>query len=448
MTDWNEEDEFEKDEGLAIPEPVTEEEGVMPQGVMDRIKAQAERTKKSEEEVLKEYLEFIAKEFGCDDPYSEDEDLLIDWSESAFVTMRRSGSGAGGGTTAFVGCFVGVGEKWADRMENLRKRNIADFTKDPAQIIESGRLGVYEDHDGLWGLNTCDGLSMTEHTCDETPPFGFKADGKWVAFVSKVGKRPYPSFRKGRYLYFLGNEESQFVNDANIELWRVDATDEASDMMPHIGRPVRIMVRPPRDTAPDSMKDVLGTNSNFEETLEYTDEFVDADNRPLLQPNNLWLNDDYHDLFIPIDELSEAFDAKSRMIEFADGRKVKAGPLIITKGTVSRMSTEQRESQYDQEGYNFSMAITNTGLGEEIMCWIPGAVGNLANPFMAGWGDDAVPYAERSSVLVFGRLKMRVKDGNSSPQINVFGVFVHPRRARRRMTGGDTSVDQFKESDE
>lgn len=421
----------------------------LPDGVMERITAQAERTKQSVEDVEKEYLEYIAKEFGCDDPYAEDDEtLLIDWTESAFVTMRRS-SGGGGDATTFVGCFLGVGEKKNDRMENLRKRNIQDYAKDHAQIIESGRLGAWENKDGKWYLNTSEGQKETDAPVDETPPYAFKADGDWVSFVSKVGKNPYPSIRQGRYMYFLGNEESKFVNEGLLEVWRVDVTNDDADMDIDIGRPVRISVRPPRENAPDSMKDVLGTNSNFSSTLSYTDDFVTEENKPLLNPSNLWLNDDYHDLHVPIEELLEAFEAKSRMIEFADGRKVKSGPLVITKGTITRMSTEPRESQYDQEGYNFSMSITSKAYNDdEIMCWIPGAVGNQASPFKAGWDDEKYSFAERSTVLIFGRLKMRVRDGVSSPQINAFGVYGDPLRVRRRATGGDTSVDQFKGGDE
>lgn len=434
------EDEDEKDESGEVK--------TLPDGVMERIKAQAERTNQSVEDVLKEYLEYISKEFSCDDAYAQDDDLLMDWSESAFVSARRS-SGGGGDTTTFVGCFVGIGEKKNDRMENLRRRNIQDYTKDPAQVIESGRLGAWSMKDGKWHLHTAGAVKETDAPVDDNPPFAFKADGEWVSFVSKVGKNPYPSIRLGRYLYFLGNEESKFVNEGLIELWRVDATNDDADMNVDIGRAVRIQVRPPSETTPDSMKDVLGTNSNFSTTLDYTEEFVTEENRPLLNPSNLWLNNDYHDMYVPLEELTDAFDAKSRMIEFADGRKVKAGPLVFTKGTITNMSTEPRESQYDQEGYNFSMSITSkSNNDEEVMCWIPGAVGNQGAPFMAGWDEQAYPYAERSTVLIFGRLKMRIRDGKTSPQLNAFGVYGDPIRVRRRATGGDTSVDQFKGGDE
>ena len=136
---------------------------------MERIKAQAERTKKSVEEVTETYLSYIKDEFGCDDPYSEDEDLLIDWSESAFVTQRRSGSGSAGTGVAFVGCFVGIGDKKNDRMDWRRRRAIEDFSNDPAQAIESGRLGVYTEADGKWRLLTSGDPVDTDQSTSEPP---------------------------------------------------------------------------------------------------------------------------------------------------------------------------------------------------------------------------------------------------------------------------------------
>lgn len=434
--EWNEEDEFVS-AGKTLPD-----------GVLERIKAQAERTKKSVEETTKQYLDFIKAEWNCDDPYSEDEDLLLDWAESAFVTMRRTGSGASGSTTSFVGCFVGVADKRADRMEWRRRRAIEDFTNDPAQIIESGRLGVYAEQDGKWQLLTSGEPVLTDLSTDQAPEYAFKADGKWVTFVTTMGQRPYPSVRMGRYLYFLGNEEGEFVNNGNISLWRVDATDDAADAEYQIGRPCRIQVRLPGEKVSENFKDVLGTNANFLDTIEYTDTFVNEDVRPLLKPSVFWLNSDFHDMYVPIDELGEAYDTRSRSFEGRDGNTGTAGPLVFTKGTVSRMSSEPRESEYDQEGYNYSLSLTHGTLTDDVTGWISFGSARGGDPFSAGWGEESFPYAERSTVLVFGRIGMRVSDGKARPKLNIFGVYADPRRGRRRADGGDTGLDQFKDGDE
>ena len=53
-------------------------EQTLPQGVLERIEKTAERTGESKQEVANFYLDYIKKEFGCEDWASEDEDLLID----------------------------------------------------------------------------------------------------------------------------------------------------------------------------------------------------------------------------------------------------------------------------------------------------------------------------------------------------------------------------------
>jgi hypothetical protein len=88
------------------------------------------------------------------------------------------------------------------------------------------------------------------------------------------------------------------------------------------------------------------------------------------------------------------------------------------------------------------MTLSSSITGD-VQCWIAGAVGNLTQPFVAGWGEEAFEYAERSTVLVFGRLGMKEYNGIVSPKISVMGVFADPRRSRQRATGGDTGVGQF-----
>ena len=76
--------------------------------------------------------------------------------------------------------------------------------------------------------------------------------------------------------------------------------------------------------------------------------------------------------------------------------------------------------------------------------WVSGACNDLTHPFhfrdVDGelWG-----YGQRSSVLVYGRLKLRVQDGETSPQLSVFGVYTDPKKAWRQAGGGDTGAAQF-----
>ena len=119
----------------------------LPIGVAQRITAYAERTNKSAEDVKQEYLAYIKKEWGCEDFSQEDDDLLIDWAEQAFVQSRKASSGSSG---TWVGCFVGVADRKKDRLANIVKSNVALFNKDPAQAIGSGRIGEFEKQGGAY----------------------------------------------------------------------------------------------------------------------------------------------------------------------------------------------------------------------------------------------------------------------------------------------------------
>jgi len=444
---WEEEDEYldgtgnitsapEKGFGAAAEKETGE--NTLPEGVLHRIKMYAERTSTSIEDATKMYLDYIKEHFSCDNPSDEDEDLLIDWSESCFVETRRAGSG-GGNNSTWVGSFIGVADRTQDRLTNLRKYAVREFTKDPTESIGQGRIGVFEKGKGSWNLRTLNGVTETTYSLDDIPPNAFKADKSYIAFLDFNKENVTPSIQMGRYAYFLGNEEGEFVNNGNISMWRVDLTGENAELCLDIGRPCKIEVRPPKEGAPESVQDVLRTNSNF--TINYTNEFVTDDVKPLLKPPLFWTNEEFHSYFVALEELEEAYENGSRSFEI-DGRKVKSGPLVFTKGTISRMSTEPRDSQYDPEGYNYNMTLQSSIAGD-VDCWIPGAVGKLTDPFTSGYGEDARPYAEMSTVFVFGRIGLKQKDGLTTPKMSVLGVYADERRARWRATGGDTGVGQF-----
>ena len=62
----------------------------LPSGVIDRLKAYAERVGKKLSEVIDEFIT-MCKEYSAD-PTSE-EDLLIDWAEQLVVETRRASGG-------------------------------------------------------------------------------------------------------------------------------------------------------------------------------------------------------------------------------------------------------------------------------------------------------------------------------------------------------------------
>jgi hypothetical protein len=426
---WTEQDEYT--ETSEAPATLA-----LPQGVAQRIVAYAERTNKKADEVKQDYLNYIKEEWGCDNPAEEDDDLLIDWAEQAFVQTRKK-TGGGSNTNTWVGCFLGVADRKKDRLQNIVKSNVALFNKDPAEAIGLGRVGVFEKDGDVWAVRNKDGLTPLTNSSSEDPPFGIKTGDDWVCLLTRKGL-PSSPVRMGRYAYFLGGEEGDFLNNANIGLWKVDLTNDNADMNLDIGRPCKISVVPPRDTANEYFKTVLGTYDDF--TPNYTDEFVPEGMRSLLQPKNYWVSED-HDMFVHIDQLEEAFESRKERTEIG-GRQVTYGPLIITKGTINSMNTEPRDSEYDPEGFNYNMTLSSTIAGD-IDCWIAGAVGVMCDPFTSGWGEEAFDYAEKSTVFVFGRVGMKDRDGLISPKISVMGIYGDPRRCRKRATGGNTGVNQF-----
>lgn len=430
---WTEKDEYiEEGDGT----DTVADNMALPQGVAQRIVAYAERTNKTPQEVKQKYLDYIKNEYGVEDITEATEDELIDWAEQAFVQTRKK---TGSNTNTWVGCFLGVADRKKDRLQNIVKSNVALFEKDPSEAISLGRVGVFEKDGDVWAIRNKDGLTPLTNPSSEDPPFGIKSGDDWVCLLTRKGL-PSSPVRMGRYAYFLGGEEGDFVSNANIGLWKVDLTNENADMNLDIGRPCKISVVPPRDGANEYFKTVLGTYDDF--TPNYTDKFTGLPEsaEPLLQPKHYWMSED-HDMFVPIDLLEEAFENKKERTEIG-GRQITYGPLIITKGTINSMNTQPRDSEYDPEGFNYNMTLSSTIAGD-IDCWLAGAVGVMCDPFTSGWGEEAFDYAELSTVFVFGRVGMKDRDGVITPKISVMGVYGDPRRCRKRATGGDTGVNQF-----
>jgi len=442
MSTWENEDEYgdidENNTGNGFGAASEDNANAgLPSGVIDRLKAYAERVGKKLSEVIDEFIT-MCKEYSAD-PASEDEDLLIDWAEQLVVETRRASGGGNSKLQTWVGCFLGVADKKRDRLANIVRANLKLFKDDPEEAISSGRLGVYSKNDGVWYLTTKEGQVSTEIPVEgnPTPPHAIKHDNMWVCLTTYDNKAA-PSKKMGRYAYFLGGEEEDFVKNGNISLWRIDLTGDNVYHNLTVGRPCKVPVIPPRDNASEAFKDVLTTYDDF--SVNYTDEFVNDDLRPLLAPSRFWTNPDY-ELFVPVDSLEEAYEERKQFYD-AGGERRSFGPLVITKGTVTRMSTEPRESEYDEEGHNYNMTLSSSISGD-IDCWVPGAVGKCTQPFTSHWGEESFPYAERSTVFVFGRIGLKTRDGLTTPKLTVFGVYADPRRSRRRMTGGDTGTEQF-----
>lgn len=423
-----------------------------PEEVMKRFKMQAERTGESVEQVIEAFLKLLEKEWGVDDWTKEDDDLLIDWSEQMVMQDRKSGSSGGGSdTVTFVGEWLGVEGTTRDRNTWALANATRKFQEDPNGAVSEGLVGHYYKQDGEWVINTKNEQIKTNEPDSEKPSVGVRVGSDWICLLWPSGA-PRAPVNMGRYFYFRGNEMADFVNSGIIETWRVDMTGELRDLKIDIGRPVKIQVRKSKSKNPQ-WQDVLNVSWNFSDTMEYTDDWVDEDKRALLNPFKFWVQEDYaSDLYAPLTELEEAYDAGKRTFDTSDGGEGTAGPLMVSKGIVTRMSTSGQESEYDETGRNYSLQISSPFLQDmypkgnrsEVSCWVSGGCHDLTHPFSFRDIDDELwGYAERTSVLVFGRLKIRMQDGDRIPQFNVMGVYTDAQHARRRVGGGDTSEEQF-----
>ena len=420
----------------------------MPEGVMERMQKHAERTGDKLPDVIKHFLSFIESEHSCEDWMEEDEDLLIDWAEQCFIQLRRSTVGGGANTVSFVGCFIGVDGNSRDRRGGMINRATREYVTNNKEAIDNGVVGEYFQQENFWAIRTANGVVDTNDPIEDEPSMGFRVDGKYICLMGRTTGRPmYPSLM-GRYYYFLGNEENEFESD--IKMWRVDCVGDSVNMHVRVGEPCRIQVRPPNADAAEAYRDILNTGIGFHENIQYTHDFVAEDDVKFLHPHKFLASDLFHDLYTPLERLSDAYSQKSRSFEI-DGETRKAGPIVVTKGTVSRLSTEGRESVYDETGRNFVLNLTNVSLQSqygqkpqaEVGCWISGACYDNTNPFVSRKGDEEIPWAEKSTILVVGRIGMSVRDGVESPKMNVFGIYADPRRIRKRTEGGDTSMSQF-----
>ena len=427
--------------------------GGLPEGVLERLAQLANRTKQELTDIKEQFLKQIATEYECTNAADEDEDLLIDWAEQMFIDTRNAGSGGSvmAGSEAFVGCFVGLDEKRRDRRSNLVARAKRDFTLDAGAAIGSGMVGHFTKSEGSshWTLTTNNGTAVTEISSSEIPENSFVADGDRVCLLAKSG-RPKAMSMMGRNYYFLGSAESDFTNDGAIQIWRLDMQSEDADAEVLIGEPCRIMARPPNENAKADWKDVLNTSLGMSKSIQYADDFVNDDMKGLLKPFKYWTDSDLHSNFAALEDLADAFEAGSRTFTI-NGEQGRSGPIVFTKGTVNRMSTEPRENQYDEDKRGYSITLTSTALqsqhgkkdSADVMCWIGSACNDLTAPFHARTDDELIPYAERSTVLVCGRVSVKRKDGAEIPSMKVMGVFADSRRIRRRQTGGDTGEAQF-----
>ena len=436
----------------------TNNNGTWPDGVIERLNWWAEANGKTLDEAKAEFTDYLLGTLGIDDPMSEDEDYLIDSAETFAIQAARATSGAQ--TVDFVGCFVGVDKKVADKRAGDRTTATQAARQNIGQAISNGIVARAFVQDGVWMLEGKDGVKATEDSAEGEDPWWLVRDGdlnfamlqtnsEW----SSYGKPIRPSMWSRTY-YFLGNSEAEYNND--IELWalRVGDPDGPPSFPVIMGAPVRIKVRPPRENQDSDIKWLTAAN-NFNATMRYVDDFVSEEDRAYLAPERMWPQ---HSLYADLASLEEVYATQSKMVP---GIPNAIGPLVIVKGKVTYVNREGWDDNFGQDptGKRYPMSISSFNLQREhpdgprreVSCVMHGHLvqQNHALEYLDTGGMRWLPYANKSTVFIFGRLGTRpIKDDNGNeidrvPRINALGVYAVPRLVVPAGEGGNTDVAQF-----
>jgi len=429
-----------------------------PEGVIERLTWWAEANGKTVDEAKAEFKDYLLGTLGIDDPMSEDDDYLVDSAETfAIVAARRTGGAA---TVDFVGCFVGVDKKVGDKRAGDRQVAVNAARQNIGQAISNGLVARAFVQDGQWMFEGKEGVKATEDSAEGEDPWWLVRDGdlsfamlqtntEWTSYGNPIR----PSMWTRTY-YFLGNSESEYNN--KIDLWCISVGDpDGPPSFPVImGAPVRVKVRPPRENQTGDMQWLTAAN-NFASTMRYVDDFVSEEDRAYLAPERMWPQ---HDLYADLASLEEVYASQSKMVP---GIPNAVGPLVLVKGKVTYVNREGWDDNFgtDPTGKRYPMSISSFNLQREhpdgprreVSCIMHGHLvhENHALEYLDSGGMRWLPYANKSTVMVFGRLGTRpIKDDGGNeidrvPRINVLGVYAVPRLVVPAGEGGNTDATQF-----
>ena len=382
-----------------------------PDDVVERLKGYAERTEVKLGEAANKFKKWLKEEYSVDDPLTEDSFYLSQWSEQFVIETRNLGGSRSSGrdTSAYVGMFLGIEDSTRDQRANAKESALNLYKTNPDRAIDEGHIGVVTAKEGMWYIN---GKVSSERVDGSNLPwFGFEhgTDRILCLLNTRNEGKPMAPTAIARTAYFLGSQEG----------------------------------------SNDIQRDTLYTNRNFHETVEYTDAFVSEGLRAELRPERFLVNDQMHNEVVDLSELAEVH--ADRKLQLPSG--ITLNPTVIIKGFVSLLNKEPMNSEYDATGRAYRMNVTSLALQSRngrdsvhssVTVWIPGRLHDEHHPFE--FKDDngnLVPYAERTQVILFGRLKMRPYNNEMLPSIGLLGIHVPSRTARPGGGAGTPSLNQF-----
>jgi len=419
--------------------------------VEERLKWWAEKHNKTLDDATGDFFTYLKMELGVDDFSNEEDDFLIDAAET-FVVERRVMSGtSSANATELVGYFVGVDPKMRDGQQRKREPAVQAAMKDLDEAIQLGVVARAYTENGVWMLEKKDGNVATEEPADSKPWFLFEEYGLSIAILqnnpewSRYGE-PITPYRWQRTYYFFGNEKDNFLDDQRLLRITVTSSDPDNWFVPQLFSECTLKVRAQSANVKPEWADTYNAFA-LPGAINFGNSFVDEPLQAVIRPDKLIPESSNYVKDLSL--LAEVFETKQEVIPGYN----PVGPLVFVRGKVSDMRKEARESEWDPIGRDYSMSISsfdlmrtfNGGMRQNLPCYIHGLLGDEGHPFEVATDEGWKPYAVKSTVIVFGRLSVRVTDDGPQPAIKTFGVFAVPRLAIPAGEGGETSTSQYGE---
>ena len=427
----------------------------LPEEVKERLHWYAEQHSVSDDEAEKQFLEYIEEHLGIVNPNEEDEDFLVDASET-FVVERRVMQTPGGSTVEMVGCFVAVEPKIRDKREKVREQALQQSRADLSKAIDNGVVARAFVETGVWMLEKAHGIvaSTQERFIDgEDPWFLVRDSGMTLCLLqnnpewARHGEPIAPSMFSRTYRFY-GNTQDRFGEEIN--LLRIDVGGGSEDDVSHpveIGKACKIKVRPQPATVSPGWEDSYRAVNNFFANINYTDDFVDKEDRGYLKGEILMSGMDCY-----VSDLTELMEIYQNQSEKIAGFDNPIGPLVCIKGKVTDINQTGYETEYDPWGKDFTMRVSSFQLQREyandmwrreVSVRVHGYLGDANHAFDYKGRDGWKPYALKTTVFIFGRLGIRATDDGEVPNIKATGIYVPSRLAIPAGEGGDTTLSQF-----
>jgi len=412
-----------------------------PEDVLERLNGYGERVGKQIGEVANEFKAWLKVEYSVDDPLTEDTFYLSQWSEQFVLETRNLGGSGGSGreTVTFVGMFVGAENENRDQRAGMMERAMNVFKSNRGRAVDEGHIGIVTAKSGEWYVNGQPSGERLQGS--DLPWFAFEHNDEILCLLNKQNEstKPMAPTSVSRTLYFLGSAE----NSNEIKKWRVSVSGNNMDANYQRWTACKIKVIEPKVD-----RDTLYTNRDFADKVEYTDKWLPENLRKTFTAERLLTDDNMHSEYVDLSELLEAHG--ERKVIGANGTTYN--PVVITKGYVSLLNREPSESTVDPTGRSYRINITNLGLqsrfGREsfastVTVWIPGRMNDEDHPFEFQKDGKWIPYAEKTQVIIVGRLRIRPYKDEMLPSIGALGIYVPSKTARPSGGTGSTDLNQF-----